>query len=249
MSQAALARELENRGLPFRQQTIVKVEKGQRPLRLIEAEEIANALEVDIQALVAIDDEPRFDRLANVIRHTGAVRAAWAELEEKAIAMHDAQSVLSHALMFYRSNANEVAATPPGVLGDAETMLAVDPLEVVRRVPAKLAARYAAQEAEADSAVVWRDFGEEGQAHALEIAVGSDDDADFEAHLDGDIDYDDEADQPQALPLRRGMPGGGEALPTAARKTNEEPGLKKARREHDEAAERIEDDRAGMEPS
>lgn len=75
------------------------------------------------------------------------------------------------------------------------------------------------------------------------------DDADFEAHLDGEIEYDDEADLPQALPLRRGMPGGAAPLADAARKTSEEPGLRKARREHDEAAERIEDDRAGMEPS
>lgn len=82
-----------------------------------------------------------------------------------------------------------------------------------------------------------------------EVNFSSDESAEFEAHLDGDVDYDDEADQPQALPLRRGMPGGAAPLADAARKTKEEPGLKKARREHDEAAERIEDDRAGMEPS
>jgi len=89
----------------------------------------------------------------------------------------------------------------------------------------------------------------QSEARARRRAASSSADVEYEAHLDGDIEYDDEADQPQALPLRRGMPGGTAPLAEAARKTKEEPGLKKARREHDEAAERIEDDRAGMEPS
>lgn len=92
----------------------------------------------------------------------------------------------------------------------------------------------------ADAVHVIRDRDEARAAH---------DDLEFEAHLDGDIEYDDDADLPQALPLRRGMPGGAAPLADAARRTKEEPGLRKARREHDEAAERIEDDRAGMEPS
>jgi len=87
------------------------------------------------------------------------------------------------------------------------------------------------------------------RGQAAQAAAASTVDPDFEAHLDGDIDYDDDADLPQALPLRRGMPGGTAPLADAARTTGEEPGLKKARREHDEAAEHIEDDRAGMEPS
>lgn len=177
MSQAALARALEERGLPFRQQTIVKVEKGQRPLRLIEAEEISMALEVDIRALVDIEDEPRFDRLAMVIRQTTAVNEAWTALEDQAIAMYDAQSTLARTLMFFRSNPDHVEDAPVGVLGDAETALAVDPIEVVRAVPAKLAARYATREAESDSAVVWRNFGEEGQPHRLVIKVDEDTDA------------------------------------------------------------------------
>lgn len=71
-----------------------------------------------------------------------------------------------------------------------------------------------------------------------------------EAELDDEegLLYDDSLDQPQAQPLRRGMPGGAAPLADAARTTNREPGLTKRRREHDEAAERIEQDPTGMEP-
>ncbi len=61
-------------------------------------------------------------------------------------------------------------------------------------------------------------------------------------------DHEDDVDQPQVQQLRRGMPGGAAPLADAARTVNEEPGLTKARREHDEETERIEDDRTGMEP-
>jgi hypothetical protein len=46
MSQSELAHELALRGMPFQQQTILKVEKGARPLRLEEADAIARILGV-----------------------------------------------------------------------------------------------------------------------------------------------------------------------------------------------------------
>ena len=46
MSQSDLAHELAMRGIPFQQQTILKVEKGSRPLRFEEAEAIARILGV-----------------------------------------------------------------------------------------------------------------------------------------------------------------------------------------------------------
>lgn len=53
MSQAELARRLAASGLPFRQQTVLKVEKGSRPLRLDEAVWISVLLRVELPVLVA----------------------------------------------------------------------------------------------------------------------------------------------------------------------------------------------------
>src|ERR1700720_1898610 len=47
MSQTELARQLSGRGLPFHQQTVQRIEKGERPLRLNEALEIAEILGSD----------------------------------------------------------------------------------------------------------------------------------------------------------------------------------------------------------
>jgi Helix-turn-helix len=47
MSQTELARQLQERGLPFHQQTVQRVEKGERPLRLNEAYAIAEILGTD----------------------------------------------------------------------------------------------------------------------------------------------------------------------------------------------------------
>jgi transcriptional regulator with XRE-family HTH domain len=50
-SQADLADQLSRRGLPFHQPTILKIEKGTRPLRFEEAFEIANALGINVASL------------------------------------------------------------------------------------------------------------------------------------------------------------------------------------------------------
>ena len=47
MSQTELARQLNVRGLPFHQQTVQRIEKGERPLRLNEAHAIAEILGSD----------------------------------------------------------------------------------------------------------------------------------------------------------------------------------------------------------
>lgn len=53
LTQTDLAAALSARGLAFRQQTVVKVESGQRPLRLQEAEAIADALGVEVRQIVS----------------------------------------------------------------------------------------------------------------------------------------------------------------------------------------------------
>src|SRR5215217_5323917 len=50
-SQSDLAGLLEQRGLPFQQQTILKIEKGSRPLKLEEASVIADTLGIELSAL------------------------------------------------------------------------------------------------------------------------------------------------------------------------------------------------------
>jgi transcriptional regulator with XRE-family HTH domain len=50
-SQSDLAGLLEQRGLPFQQQTILKIEKGSRPLKLEEASVIADVLGIELSDL------------------------------------------------------------------------------------------------------------------------------------------------------------------------------------------------------
>jgi transcriptional regulator with XRE-family HTH domain len=50
-SQSDLAGLLEQRGLPFQQQTILKIEKGARPLKLEEASAIADILGIEMSSL------------------------------------------------------------------------------------------------------------------------------------------------------------------------------------------------------
>jgi len=47
MSQYALAREMEDRGWPWRQQTVARLETGQRMVRLGEAATLARMLRID----------------------------------------------------------------------------------------------------------------------------------------------------------------------------------------------------------
>lgn len=56
MSQGQLAEALTDHGISFQQQTVLKVEKGDRPLRLREAEALASILHVEIASLVATPD-------------------------------------------------------------------------------------------------------------------------------------------------------------------------------------------------
>ena len=52
LSQAELAQELAERGLPFQQPTILKVEKGTRPLKVDEAVIIAEILNLPVADLI-----------------------------------------------------------------------------------------------------------------------------------------------------------------------------------------------------
>lgn len=56
MSQADLAAELTRRGLPFQQQTILKIEKGARPLRGDELAIVAELVGVDVRVILEYSD-------------------------------------------------------------------------------------------------------------------------------------------------------------------------------------------------
>ena len=57
MSQTALVEELTQRGLNLPQQTIVRIEKGERSLRFSEATAFASSLKVPLEVLQAQDSE------------------------------------------------------------------------------------------------------------------------------------------------------------------------------------------------
>lgn len=57
LSQSDLAQALTDRGASFQQQTILKVEKGSRPLRLEEAALLADVLHVPVTNLLRSEDD------------------------------------------------------------------------------------------------------------------------------------------------------------------------------------------------
>jgi transcriptional regulator with XRE-family HTH domain len=87
-SQSDLAGLLEQRGLPFQQQTILKVEKGTRPLRLEEASAIAETLDIDLGALTEQFTNETIAASATEILQRLSVIARWKKGMEEADARH-----------------------------------------------------------------------------------------------------------------------------------------------------------------
>lgn len=92
LTQVQLAELLALKGMPVRQQTIVKIEKGERPLRLKEAHTIARVLEVDVDALTAA--EPRTSDLTLALRAAANARVLARGIYEDSVAMLDHQEIL-----------------------------------------------------------------------------------------------------------------------------------------------------------
>jgi transcriptional regulator with XRE-family HTH domain len=81
MTQTDLARKLKHFDLPFHQQTIQRIESGERPIRLNEAHLIAHVLGVTVESMLAHADTPSeqelryaVDRLRRRAAVNGAVR-------------------------------------------------------------------------------------------------------------------------------------------------------------------------------
>lgn len=85
MSQAAVAEAMRARGHEkWSQSTVWSIEKGTRPLRFTEAQDLANVLDVGIMLLLASEDE-----LGMHIRYEEA-RYAWREISRQTVAYLEA---------------------------------------------------------------------------------------------------------------------------------------------------------------
>lgn len=156
MNQEQLAAAVAERGIPFRQQTIVKIEKGQRPLRLREADAITEALEVAIDALVG--EEAVADWAAVLIHHTREVDEQWRKLADAARGLLRGKESLRHTLDTVKEKEIPV---DEHLLNEAATVLQVDPVEVVRSAPKRLEAENAVEEAEYEAGVEYIRHDEE----------------------------------------------------------------------------------------
>lgn len=150
LNQDELAARVAERGVPFRQQTIVKIEKGQRPLRLREADAITAALDIDIDTLVG--DEVAIDWATLLMRHTREVAQNWDALMRTARQLLVAQAQVQHDL-----NAVKQMDIPveDHILNEATTMLRVNPDEVLTAVRQQLEAERVAETADRKAGVIY----------------------------------------------------------------------------------------------
>lgn len=142
LNQDQLAARVAERGVPFRQQTIVKIEKGERPLRLREADAVTAALDVDIDALVG--DEVAIDWTALLMLHTRDTAQAWDTLLRAAKQLLVAQAQVRRDLDTVRRLNVSIEVH---ILNEALTMLRVDAVEAVAAAGYELDAERAAQAA------------------------------------------------------------------------------------------------------
>jgi hypothetical protein len=133
MSQAELARRMADRGWPWHQQTVGRVEAGQRVVRLGEAKDLASILETTIDAL----GEPTTENgiVKGLVDASIATRKAWQDSVQGDMALRTALSELRQRIQ----NARPLAATSDRLddaLGLAEdTLLMASPDTVADREP------------------------------------------------------------------------------------------------------------------
>jgi transcriptional regulator with XRE-family HTH domain len=126
ISQAELARRMADRGWPWHQQTVGRVEAGQRVVRLGEAKDLAAILETTIDAL----GEPTTENgiVKGLVDASTAARKAWQQQVEGDLALRSALDVLRRRIQ----DARPLAPTSDRVdyaLGIAEdTLLMAEPV-------------------------------------------------------------------------------------------------------------------------
>lgn len=126
MTQAELASAVTERGLPFRQQTIVKIEQGHRPLRLREAHEIASALDLDIADLVV--EEFVLDMVALLASHTRSAYDAWGALHKSVGHFLDTLGRVQFALR----RVGQEDGVSQSLLNEAATVIQADPVKIAK---------------------------------------------------------------------------------------------------------------------
>lgn len=98
LSQADLAEHLSARGYPFAQQTVLKVEKGTRPLKLDEAAQIADVVGVTISDLFSPPGTPgRGEAIRQQLICLGREHAAEQGVRDAEQALTEARSLLEMA--------------------------------------------------------------------------------------------------------------------------------------------------------
>lgn len=123
MSQAALAEKMREYGFKWTQATVWSIEKGERPLRLTEAEAVADVFRTHVAYILT---SPEGLQIAARMR---AASDAWSALKKAASDYMDAQT----DLMFLRQRVQNGEITAlPGPLSDAGGWTDVSPLDAVR---------------------------------------------------------------------------------------------------------------------
>jgi transcriptional regulator with XRE-family HTH domain len=97
MTQSELARQLKQRGLPYHQQTVQRVESGERPIRLDEAFQIASVLESRVDLMIASPNALGGDLIFAVSRLRRETEEALAYLDTAFDEWMDAYSDLANA--------------------------------------------------------------------------------------------------------------------------------------------------------
>lgn len=115
----------------FAQQTIVKIEKGSRPLKLREAERLAAALEIGLDDLVD-DSEVMVSRAALIIEATRKLWDASAAVHDSVSRMNDAKAWLEAQLEPYRDSQEMRDVVAAAVLDDAESALQLDAVAIAQ---------------------------------------------------------------------------------------------------------------------
>jgi hypothetical protein len=158
MTQAELAEEVSLRGVPWRQQTVLKVEKGQRPLRLREAAAVAVALQVGVDVLTG--EKPVLDATTMMMTATRGVER---QLELFQSSGRDILNGVAHLRMLLsRAARSDIwRDVDPKVLSDAATLTQIDLAHQVEGILAAKAARGPVIKAEYDRALPAKSFDPE----------------------------------------------------------------------------------------
>lgn len=126
MTQAQLAEMVSKQGITFRQQTVVKIEAGQRPLRLREADVVANALDVDLASL--LDTRGTFTVTTELIHESRMALEAYHRVHDTMTELLAAQAIVRRLLAEADREASEGKGPPlePGIRVEASTALDFD---------------------------------------------------------------------------------------------------------------------------